>query len=497
MASVYRRQREGKSSGNWFASWNDCHGRRQTKSTGTTDKAAAKRIAHKWEADSALRREAVIDSAIEATQLQSVRLIEEHLKVFVAKMKTARRTSLHIEQTCRMIRRVAEICGWTRIVDISADGLNRFSADRVDAGGRGSSARTIERHIVALKSFTNWLVRHDKLTVDPLKLIHAPKSEADRRLVRRMLLPEEWSWLKSTLVQSVARFGMTGHERLLLYWLAIETGLRSSELRSLKIANLYLDDAPAYVTVASRNTKDRQAAKQFIGGEIANALKTTVRDRSGSESLFTMPAPNRLAKMVRADLSEARKAWLSEVAKDSEEYSRRKKSDFLAAEDHNGENLDLHALRHTCGAWLAKAGVRPQVIQAVMRHSTITLTMDTYGHLFPDDRNGAVDLVQPMLGTIPKVAASQNGESNIVAGGYSAYAARPMRNGYFSDSEETSNLESGAMKANSNAKRKTPETPGFLRDSALEDRLDAILCEVVRAGIEPATHGFSVHCSTN
>jgi len=28
-------------------------------------------------------------------------------------------------------------------------------------------------------------------------------------------------------------------------------------------------------------------------------------------------------------------------------------------------------------------GAYPKAIQAVMRHSTITLTMDTYGHLFP------------------------------------------------------------------------------------------------------------------
>ncbi len=82
-------------------------------------------------------------------------------------------------------------------------------------------------------------------------------------------------------------------------------------------------------------------------------------------------------------------------------------------------------------------------------------------------------------------------------GGYSAYAARPMRNGCFSDSEETSNLESGAMKANSNAKSRTPETPGFLRDSALKNRLEAILCGVVRGGVEPPTHGFSVPTSKN
>jgi integrase len=57
--------------------------------------------------------------------------------------------------------------------------------------------------------------------------------------------------------------------------------------------------------------------------------------------------------------------------------------DFLSPTNHEGETLDFHCLRHTCGAWLAMTGVHPKVVQTVMRHSAITLTMDSYGHLFP------------------------------------------------------------------------------------------------------------------
>ena len=53
------------------------------------------------------------------------------------------------------------------------------------------------------------------------------------------------------------------------------------------------------------------------------------------------------------------------------------------------------ALRHTCGAWFAMAGEYPTVVQKVMRHESITLTMDTYGHLFP----GAVGRLRPILDT--------------------------------------------------------------------------------------------------
>ncbi len=38
------------------------------------------------------------------------------------------------------------------------------------------------------------------------------------------------------------------------------------------------------------------------------------------------------------------------------------------------------------------AGVNPKVVQQVMRHSTIVLTLDTYGHLLPDSEQDAVEL---------------------------------------------------------------------------------------------------------
>ena len=46
--------------------------------------------------------------------------------------------------------------------------------------------------------------------------------------------------------------------------------------------------------------------------------------------------------------------------------------------------------RHSCGSWLALQGVHPNIIKTVMRHGTITLTMDTYGHLLPDQHAEAI-----------------------------------------------------------------------------------------------------------
>jgi len=47
----------------------------------------------------------------------------------------------------------------------------------------------------------------------------------------------------------------------------------------------------------------------------------------------------------------------------------------------------------TCGAWLVLAGVSLNVVQKVMRHSTIKLTVDTYGHTLPGTEADAVELL--------------------------------------------------------------------------------------------------------
>lgn len=40
-------------------------------------------------------------------------------------------------------------------------------------------------------------------------------------------------------------------------------------------------------------------------------------------------------------------------------------------------------MRHTCAALLIALGAHPKAIQERLGHSTINITLDRYGHLFP------------------------------------------------------------------------------------------------------------------
>jgi integrase len=47
--------------------------------------------------------------------------------------------------------------------------------------------------------------------------------------------------------------------------------------------------------------------------------------------------------------------------------------------------LRIHDLRHICSSLLTPAGANPKAVQTHLGHSSITVTMDRYTHLFPSD----------------------------------------------------------------------------------------------------------------
>jgi hypothetical protein len=55
--------------------------------------------------------------------------------------------------------------------------------------------------------------------------------------------------------------------------------------------------------------------------------------------------------------------------------------------------FDFHSLRHQSASLLAATGAQPKIVQTHMRHGSIKLTMDTYGHLFDKDRTRAAEVM--------------------------------------------------------------------------------------------------------
>ena|SRR5436190_5534512 len=61
--------------------------------------------------------------------------------------------------------------------------------------------------------------------------------------------------------------------------------------------------------------------------------------------------------------------------------------------------LRFHDLRHSCGSLLIAEGVKPKLVQAILRHSKLSTTMDLYVHAYDEDLRGAVASLDRALGS--------------------------------------------------------------------------------------------------
>jgi integrase len=386
MATIYKRN--GK--GNWQIEWFDHTGSRQKKSSGTTDKQAAQRIANKIEAEVALRVEGVIDSKLDKFAQDASSPIREHILAYVSSMTAKRRSEAHVVATQVLIEKIATASGFDTLGKLNADKVNAYASELLS---NGRAARTVQSHLQAIKGFSRWATKTARCPNDPLVTVEIPSVEDDRRLVRRALNHEEWNWLDSITRQSQPAFEMTGQERSMLYATAIQTGLRSNELRSITRGKMHLTVESPFLIAEARSTKNGKPARQYIQPELASELKAYASKKLLGAKVFPMPSKFATADMFRADLQAARQSWLS-MFKDPQERLEADASDFLRPMNSENETLDFHSLRHTTATWLIQAGADIKTIQSVLRHSDIKLTLDRYGHLFPGSEAKAISMIR-------------------------------------------------------------------------------------------------------
>ena len=56
-----------------------------------------------------------------------------------------------------------------------------------------------------------------------------------------------------------------------------------------------------------------------------------------------------------------------------------------------GDVLRPHDLRHTCASLHIRSGTPPKVLSVMLGHASVAITLDRYGHLYPDDAHTYVD----------------------------------------------------------------------------------------------------------
>ena len=104
-------------------------------------------------------------------------------------------------------------------------------------------------------------------------------ADEDVRLERRPATLDEFRRLLVAASCGLPFRGLTGTDRVMLYLVASETGLRANELASLTVASLDLDARIPAITVEAASSKRRRRDVQPIRSELAARLRTWLSQR--------------------------------------------------------------------------------------------------------------------------------------------------------------------------------------------------------------------------
>jgi integrase len=180
----------------------------------------------------------------------------------------------------------------------------------------------------------------------------------------------DWHEVEELAANTVAPYGN-------LVQLAALTGLRQGELFALRDRNLDLEaltiqvEHGAYqgelVPVKTRTSRRRVD----LSSTAAHVLRRQLLARKPNDLGLVFPSPG--GHMLNDDNFRHR------VFRPAVRRSRL------------GGFLRFHDLRHTYAALMVAAGAHPKYLQAQMGHSSIRVTLDLYGHLFPDANRGVLE----------------------------------------------------------------------------------------------------------
>jgi len=299
--------------------------------------------------------------------------LQGHLEDFKKSLETKGCSTRHVELVTARVNRVIDGCGFRFFADISASRvmsyLHELYTDTEDK--RGISAQTFNFYLQAIKQFCRWMVKDRRANESPVTHLGGLNVRTDRRHDRRALTVDELRRLLDNTRHGPEHKGMTGPERAMLYRLAVETGLRAGEIRSLTRASFDLDSNPPTVKLQAAYSKRRREDILPLRPDLADGLRVFTATLTPVTLVFKMPKKDQVIDMLRADLQDA----------------------GVAYRDDAGRVVDFHALRHTFISNLAAGGVHPKTAQTLARHSTIALTMDRYSHTFHGEQVEALNVL--------------------------------------------------------------------------------------------------------
>jgi integrase len=395
-----------------FTDWN---GQRKAKYFGKDEKQA-KQFAEKLEARLKWAEHSgeTIVLAQPTEALPTVKLyLEDWLKTYAkvhCKPSTYRGYQRSIEN------QLIPAFGVYRLQDLKREHVKRFIATKAEEivvrarapkgddpttimPARKKARWTIQGYLVPLKAAYNQAIEDGLVTLNPAaRLGRFFRSTKDRRSHIQPLTREEVCTLLETTETRYAALAP-------LLLCGVRTGLRMGELIGLQWGDVdfhggFLEVRRAVVMGEVTTPKNHKIRRVDMSPQLAERLQRLKEVRQLEVMAHGKPMPEWVF------LSPEGRRW--------EERNLRR--GWYRLLSHAGlRRVRFHDLRHTWVSLLIQTGAHAKYIQEQAGHSSIQVTMDTYGHLFPSGNRGWVCQLDETGGTVsatqpqPEVVAAEQG----------------------------------------------------------------------------------------
>ena len=256
------------------------------------------------------------------------------------------------------------------VEDIDAGLVGRF-LDHLERDRR-NSARTRNVRLTAIRSFLSHVSRCEPALLDHCRQVLAmPSKRFEQRTVE---------WLDETETEALIAAPDIGsrqgrRDRALLL-LAVQTGIRVSELTGLDCADVELGTG-AHVRVSGKGRRQRSTP---LRKDAVQALREWLGERGGDGDEPLFPS-NRNGRLNRDTV-----AWI--VRKHAERASQ-------SCPSLRNRRISPHCLRHTAAMSLLRQGVPITVIALWLGHRSVESTMK-YLHADPTLKEDAMERTRPV-----------------------------------------------------------------------------------------------------
>ena len=358
--------RKGERKEAWVADYVDGTGKRHIKTF--EQKKAADAFAAKTKVDVNAGRYVALDS-----DLTMAKVADKWIGRAVA--EGLERTTIRVYRQHVTHHILPRIGGNMKLAKLTRGHVERFRDDLL-TGDKKLSPVMARKVWVSFKSMLR--NEHCSHLADNVRISTSKRSKRKLEVGRDIPTPEE--------VRRLIEAAANKPKLCTLLKVAVLTGLRASELRGLRWSDVDLKSNELHV---------RQRADRF--GEIG-----APKSESGWR---TVPFGADLAQALRVWKVACPKGELGLVFPSSigtvindRNFSRRLETIFTAAHvvDKQGKpKYGPHAFRHFFASWCINPKDRggrelpPKVVQQWPGHSSITMTLDIYGHLFRDKSDRA------------------------------------------------------------------------------------------------------------